>query len=95
MLNDPLTIETVYTEDSKIITISSVAYLTKIVVILMSFTIVTPVPSIKITTSDKWVKLYLPANRTPIESRQVLYSFFYKLYVEFNSKAALKVTYSL
>ena len=94
MLNDPLTIVTVYTEDSKIITISSVVYLTKIVAILMSFTIVNPISSVKITTSDKWIKLWLPTNKTTIE-RQVLYSFFYKLYVEFDTKAALKITYSL
>ena len=95
MLNDPLTIETAYTVDHKIITISSVVYLTKVTAILMSFTIVTPISSVKITTSDKWIKLWLPTNKTPIENKQVLYSFFYKLYVEFNSKAALQVTYSL
>ena len=74
MLNDPLTIETAYTVDHKI---------------------VTPISSVKITTSDKWIKLWLPTNKTTIENRRVLHYFFYKLYDEFNSKAALKVTYSL
>lgn len=44
MLNDPLTVETAYTEDHKVITISSVVYLTKVIAILMSFTIMTWYP---------------------------------------------------